>query len=114
MALPTDKAGELIQAIYAYRGDKETRPTDPVVNAIFDMIRARLDADAEKYQERCAKNKANVLKRSYTNANERKRNAPDNDNDNDNDKDIIKRKWKPANERKYDFDKLEKQMLGRT
>ena len=115
-ALPEAKAGELIQAIFAYRADKETRPKDPVVNAVFEMIRARLDADAEKYAERCAKNRANASERLRTQANARKRqrNGTDNDNDNENDNDRdIKKRWRPAKERQYDFNQIEQQMLER-
>lgn len=92
MSLPADKAGELIQAVYMYRDDAGVKPQDPVVNAMFQMIRARLDNDAERYEARCAKNKAIAIERerTRTNVNERVPIVTDNDsdNDNDNDKDI--------------------------
>ena len=94
LSLPTDKAGELIQAVFTYREDATAKPTDPAINAIFQMIKARLDADAELYAAKCAKNKAiaNERQRTLTNVNERIPNVTDNDNDNDNDKDIKDKK----------------------
>lgn len=98
LSLPTDKAGELIQAVFTYREDATAKPTDPAINAIFQMIKARLDADAELYAAKCAKNKAiaNERPRTLTNVNGRIPNVTDNDNDNDNDikdkKENIKRK----------------------
>lgn len=98
LSLPTDKAGELIQAVFAYREDAEAKPTDPAINAIFQMIKVRLDTDAELYAAKCAKNKAiaNERQRTLTNVNGRKPNVTDNDNDNDKDikdkKENIKRK----------------------
>lgn len=98
LSLPTDKAGELIQAVFTYREDATAKPTDPAINAIFQMIKARLDADAELYAAKCAKNKAiaNERQRTLTNVNGRIPNVTDNDNDNDNDikdkKENIKRK----------------------
>lgn len=98
LSLPTDKAGELIQAVFTYREDATAKPTDPAINAIFQMIKARLDADAELYAAKCAKNKAiaNERQLTLTNVNGRIPNVTDNDNDNDNDikdkKENIKRK----------------------
>lgn len=98
LSLPSDKAGELIQAVFVYREDARVKPTDPAINAIFQMIKARLDADAELYAAKCAKNKAiaNERQRTLTNVNGRIPNVTDNDNDNDKDikdkKENIKRK----------------------
>lgn len=96
LSLPTDKAGELIQAVFTYREDATAKPTDPAINAIFQMIKARLDADAELYAAKCAKNKAiaNERQRTLTNVNGRIPNVTDNDNDNDikDKKENIKRK----------------------
>lgn len=96
LSLPTDKAGELIQAVFTYREDVTAKPTDPAINAIFQMIKARLDADAELYAAKCAKNKAiaNERQRTLTNVNGRIPNVTDNDNDNDikDKKENIKRK----------------------
>ena len=49
--LPDEKAGKLIKAIadYSFKGKKDI--DDPVVEAMFGMIRMKLDEDAAAYEE---------------------------------------------------------------
>lgn len=185
LSLPAEKAGELIQAVFRYRDSGDTEPQDRTVNAMFQMIKARMDDDAARYETRCAKNKAIAIERerNRTNVHEREPNVTDSDSDSDSNKDIKEKeikererrvifvrptvedvrayclerknnvdaqtfvdfysakgwkvgsapmkdwkacvrtwekrekpkadKWKPANERQYDFDELEKRLLAR-
>ena len=53
--LPTEQAGELIQALCARQLEQEHEITDPTVNAIYMMISAKMDEDAAKYSEKSAK-----------------------------------------------------------
>ena len=60
--LPDEQAGELIKAICAYKLGKFETLDDPVISAIFNMIKQKLDEDSKKYQEACEKNKENGKK----------------------------------------------------
>lgn len=53
--LPTEQAGELIQALCARHLEQEHEINDPTVNAIYMMISAKMDEDAAKYSEKSAK-----------------------------------------------------------
>lgn len=53
--LPTEQAGELIQALCARQLEQEHEISDPTVNAIYMMISAKMDEDAAKYSEKSAK-----------------------------------------------------------
>ena len=57
--LPAEKAGELIQAIYAYQKTGESSVSDPVLSAVFEMMRAKMEDDAEKYWKQVERNKEN-------------------------------------------------------
>ena len=57
--LPTEKAGELIQAIYAYQKTGEASVEDPVLSAVFEMIRSKMEDDAEKYWTQVERNRKN-------------------------------------------------------
>lgn len=61
--LPTEQAGELIQALCARHLEQEHEITDPTVNAIYMMISAKMDEDAVKYSEKSAKNSAAAKKK---------------------------------------------------
>lgn len=61
--LPTEQAGELIQALCARQLEQEHEITDPTVNAIYMMISAKMDEDAVKYSEKSAKNSAAAKKK---------------------------------------------------
>lgn len=60
--LPNEQAGDLIKAICRYQDDPEALPEDPVMIAVFLMIRAKLDEDAEKYAAICEMNRMNGAK----------------------------------------------------
>lgn len=54
--LPYEKLGELMYYILLYQdGEVDAEPTDPMVAAMFAMIKNTMDQDAEKYAEICAK-----------------------------------------------------------
>ena len=53
--LPTEQAGELIQALCARQLEQEHEITDPTVNAIYMMISAKMDEDTAKYSEKSTK-----------------------------------------------------------
>ena len=61
--LPTEQAGELIQALCARQLEQEHEINDPTVNAIYMMISAKMDEDAVKYSEKSAKNSAAAKKK---------------------------------------------------
>lgn len=61
--LPTEQAGELIQALCARQLEQEHEISDPTVNAIYMMIAAKMDEDAVKYSEKSAKNSAAAKKK---------------------------------------------------
>lgn len=65
--LPTEQAGELIQALCARQLEQEQEISDPTVNAIYMMISAKMDEDAVKYSEKSAKNSA-AAKRKWSKA----------------------------------------------
>lgn len=101
--LPKEKAGELIQAIYAYQKTGEVNIGDPVLSAVFEMMRSKMDDDTDKYWKQVERNQANGKKggRPKTQINPQKPSGfsnnpvgasgtqwnpqkPDNDNDTDN------------------------------
>lgn len=54
--LPYEKLGELMYYILLYQdGEVDAEPTDPMVAAMFAMIKNTMVQDAEKYAETCAK-----------------------------------------------------------
>ena len=77
-ALPDEKAGELIKALFAYQSDPDARPTDPYIVAIFMMFKATIDADREKYAAKCQKNRDAAKSRWHADGHD----APDETSDN--------------------------------
>ena len=65
--LPTEQAGELIQALCARQLGLEHEISDPTVNAIYMMISAKMDEDAAKYSEKYAK-KADAAQKRWSKA----------------------------------------------
>ena len=63
--LPTEQAGELIQALCARQLEQEHEISDPGVNAIYRMISAKMDEDAAKYSEKSAK-KADAAQKRWS------------------------------------------------
>jgi len=57
--LPAEAAGELLHMIiaYAFRGE-EPKCDNPILNAVFSMVRKKLDEDNNKYQEKVDRMKA--------------------------------------------------------
>lgn len=50
--MPDEQAGKLIKAISAYALEKEVTINDPVLMAVFTMIKGKLDEDRIKYDEK--------------------------------------------------------------
>ena len=115
MMLSEEQAGELLQAIYCYHAGEEVKPKDKTVLGVYEMMCKRFEADGEKYEKICERNRKNGLNggrpKGSTNkptglSEEPKKTQKnpmgksgliwvsdnDNDNDNDNDKDIAKKK----------------------
>lgn len=67
-SMPDDKAGQLIKAVAAYVLDKDVEIKDPLITAMFAMIRETLDEDAEKYEKKIAKLRGNGKKGGEANA----------------------------------------------
>ena len=63
--LSNEQRGVLLTALFAYSRSR-TLPAfdrDPALAMAFSFIRAAIDRDNEKYQERCRKNAENVKER---------------------------------------------------
>ena len=63
--LSDEQAGLLLKHIYLYSTGTTPKITDQAVNVAFMSIKVSLDRDAEKYRQRCEKNKENVNKGRY-------------------------------------------------
>lgn len=57
--LNLEQRGNLLTAIFAYSAGEELPDMDAVTTMCFGFIKASLDANAEKYQAKCAKNSEN-------------------------------------------------------
>ena len=93
--LPAEAAGELIQALCKYSfTEEELVIEDPVVNAMFAMIKTTLDEDADKYQAKVERMKSNAEKSRTDIApkSTRNRNDIESDKEKDKDKDTEKEK----------------------
>ena len=64
-ALPDDKAGQLIKAIYSYFENPEYEVSDPVLAAVFEMIKSTMQKDTQKYEETCEKRRMSALSKWY-------------------------------------------------
>ena len=73
--LPAEEAGKLIQTICRYRLGDEVDIEDPVMHAMFQMIKTTLDADAEKYAATCERRKTSGSKGGEANASKSKQKA---------------------------------------
>ncbi len=56
-SLPDEKAGQIIKAMYDYDCGMEIRIEDPILSAVFEMIRSKMDENAEAYRVECEKRK---------------------------------------------------------
>lgn len=61
--MKAEEAGLLIQAIYEYQNSGNEPDRESSINPIFQMIKATIDEDSAKYNERSKKNRENVTKR---------------------------------------------------
>lgn len=62
-ALLTDEQlGQLLRAVMEYEKTQIVPELDGIVKMAFSFIKAQLDRDREKYEDRCAKNKENGKK----------------------------------------------------
>jgi len=90
------EAGVLIKHFFAYVNDMNPVPPDRLTELLFEPIKQTLKRDLRAYEERCVKNRDNVIERwnkKDTNVYERIQNHTkhtDSDNDNDSDNDIKK------------------------
>jgi len=92
--LPDAAAGQLIKAAFSYHTGGDVEIEDPILCAVFDMIKAKIDENDRNYERQCEKNKDNVRKRWNTDVYDRIpndttvyepiRNDTDSDSDNDN------------------------------
>jgi len=61
--LSDEQLGQLIRAIMKYEKTKEVpKELEGMVKIAFSFIKAQLDRDREKYNEKCEKNRANGAK----------------------------------------------------
>lgn len=86
-ALPDEKAGQLIKAAFMYHAGEDVEIDDPVLEAVFCMVKAKIDENDSKYEEICQKRaesaRASKCKQMQANASKCEQTAPDNDNDSD-------------------------------
>lgn len=89
--LPDAEAGQLIKAAFCYHTGEEVSIDNPITEAIFQMIKEKIDENEKKYAETCQKRaeaaraKANKSMQMHANANKSEQMTPDNDSDSDND-----------------------------
>ena len=62
-ALPDDKAGQLIKAAFAFHTGNEVKLTDPVLKAVFVMIRTKIEENDAAYEKTCEDNREKAVKR---------------------------------------------------
>lgn len=68
--LPREDAGELIRAVCLYELEgQEPTIENPILAAVFQSIKAELEEDARRYQERCEQNARNIRARWEDDAN---------------------------------------------
>ena len=69
--LGREQRGDLLTAIFAYSTGEELPEMDQVTQMCFGFIKASLDANSEKYQARCDKNRENGSRRANDSENNR-------------------------------------------
>ena len=57
-----EQAGQLFKKIYAYQTGNEYEIQDALILGVFNMIKAKFDADRKLYVEKCERNKLNGAK----------------------------------------------------
>lgn len=94
--LPDESAGQLIKAAFCYHAGDDVQIDDPILSAVFGMIKTLIDENDRKYEKRCEENRKKIQKRWDTKEqgsipddttvyHSIPRNTNDTDNDNDND-----------------------------
>lgn len=59
-----EQKGQIFDAILRYQnGEENVKPDDPAARMVFNKIKKTMQADAEAYAEKCAKNAENIRKR---------------------------------------------------
>lgn len=114
-ALPAEMAGELIQVLLAYAFDGADKSSEnPAINAMFEMMKNRVDKDSKKYEEKIERVSKARKKKSDRNQDEISMKSDSNhddinsvnDNVNVNDNvyptDIVKEKTPTVSKRKSD------------
>ena len=133
--LTDEQAGKLFKLIFAYVNDMEiSKSQDPAIAAMFEMFRTQIDREAEKWAEKCRRNKEfSHMRKCYTRKvsadvgrhlpvsddNIRHPTASDvilNENDSDNDSDNVNANdsegletvvsMKPKADERYTFDEI--------
>lgn len=61
-SLPDDQAGKLIKSAFAYHMGEDARIDDPILGAVFDMVKIVIDQNREAYEKTCARNTENGKK----------------------------------------------------
>ena len=126
-ALSDEQAGKLFKLIFLYANDMDLpQIEDNGIKAMFEMLRALIDRENEKWEERCRKNRENSHKRKCYGAdsipdigrhppasidNNGGQQIPDvilNDNDSDNENEGLETSvsMKPVIGRNYSFDTI--------
>lgn len=61
-SLPDEQAGKLIKGAFAYHMGDNVQMDDPILSAVFDMIKAVIDQNKEAYAKTCERNAENGRK----------------------------------------------------
>lgn len=61
-SMTNEQAGILLKTIYAYQSNTDYEITDALLLGVFNMIKAKFDADRKLYDEKCEKNRVNGAK----------------------------------------------------
>lgn len=57
------QAGQLFRAMFVYNRGEEPAFGDPMVAMAFDFVQPVMDRNRDKYEQRCERNRQNILKR---------------------------------------------------
>lgn len=91
VSLPDAEAGQLIKAAFCYHSGDEVQIDDPVIAAIFQMIKEKIDENEKKYADTCQKRadaaraRVSKSKQMHTSGSKSQQTAPDSEYDYEND-----------------------------
>lgn len=88
LALPNEKAGELIKHLLAYVNDENPKTNDLLITAVFANIKQTLKRDLKKWEARSDQNRINANMRWHPNVSDGVR-SDTNDADTDTDTDTV-------------------------